>query len=137
MSAVWDIRGPWKIHQAPATTVSVNLLQANKGPGVFPINGDVTGSATSVTSGGPSLTSNSITGSIIDNQFCMQIAWTNNTVGEYNGMFGISDIFPPPSAEGFVQKVRLWGVAWDITNVQDVAAWVSDKQFTAPIVSGP
>jgi hypothetical protein len=28
-------------------------------------------------------------------------------------------------------------VAWDITNVQDVAAWVSDKQFTAPIVTGP
>jgi hypothetical protein len=137
MSAVWDIRGPWKIRQAPATTVSVNLLQANKGPGVFPINGDVTGSATSVTVGGPSLTSNSITGSIIDNQFCMQIVWTNNTVGEYNGMFGISDLFPPPSVEGFVQKVRLWGVAWDITNVQDVAAWVSDKQFTAPIVSGP
>jgi hypothetical protein len=118
-------------------SVSVNLLQANKGPGVFPINGDVTGSATSVTVGGPSLTSNSITGSIIDNQFCMQIVWTNNTVGEYNGMFGISDLFPPPSVEGFVQKVRLWGVAWDITNVQDVAAWVSDKQFTAPIVSGP
>jgi hypothetical protein len=136
VSAVWDIRGKWTIHQAPGTTVSVDLLQDNKTPGVFPINGDVTGNATSVTVGGPSLTSTSIKGSIVDNQFCMRIAWNNNTTGEYNGSFGIINVFTSDETVD-TQPGRLWGVAWDVDHVQNVAAWVSDKQFFAPEVSGP
>lgn len=121
---VWDVRGEWVIHQAPTTSITVNLdqlINMNSGD----LTGDITGvNAKSITSGAPTLTSTSVTGAIIGNQFFLSIEWDSGAKGEYNGTFGI-----PPVNTDEGGPSRLWGVATDSDHFEDVAAWVSGKVF--------
>src|ERR1700733_4801574 len=123
---MWNVQGQWIIHQAPKTTVTVDLIQAPTDP-PGDLTGDINGnSAKSVTPGGPTLSSNSVHGAIIGNQFFLSISWSDGSVGEYNGVFGIPPTNTPTEGtpvEG--QNSRLWGVSTDSQNLQNVSAWVS------------
>ncbi len=125
---VWDVTGQWKIHQSPMTTVSVDLKQFTPTTGSMAgvLTGDINGgSASSVTSGGPTLNSTGVSGAIIGNQFFLLLTWDNGSIGEYNGTFGIPATNTPPEGVGG----RLWGVVTDSQHLENVAAWISDRTF--------
>jgi hypothetical protein len=104
---VWNVTGPWKIHQSPMTTVTLNLeqfapLAGHPQAGI--LTGDIIGdTASSVTTGGPTLNSTAVSGAIIANQFFLSITWENGSTGIYNGTFGI-----PPTNTPMKERRARW-----------------------------
>jgi hypothetical protein len=140
MSAVWMVNGPWTIHQAPSTTIKVNLKQDVTDAGLWQA-GILGGTAHSSGVDQPSLDSDNLVGAVIDNRFYLLITWGNGTASEYHGTFGLNADSPPPPPDDPhpppVLPSRLWGVTCDLSNLSNVAAWVSDPGFKAPVISGP
>lgn len=54
-------------------------------------------------------------GNVTDTAFILTINWSDGTIGEYNGNFGLNG--------------RLTGITFDLTRPQSSAFWHSDRTF--------
>ena len=100
--SVFNVEGTWVAHQSNGTDVSFNLIR-----------NDVllTGSASF---NGPG--SQNLNGRLSDNRIVITVTWNANSVGEYNGFFGVDD--------------RLTGHTFDLKHPESQAIWYTTQPFS-------
>ncbi len=116
----WDVSGRWNIKQGP-TTVTTNLRQNGNvvtGTAGYIIPGRYKSTALGLwgNSTNPRRVSGTVSGTITGDNFHVEVAWSNNTVGVYDGTFG-------PSG-------RIEGTVYGKEAPSKKVTWFSDRNMT-------
>jgi hypothetical protein len=101
--SVYAVEGSWVAFQSNGPQVTFNLTRDG-----------VLLSGTASYSGG---NSQDLKGRLSDNRIVITVTWNANSVGEYNGFFGVDD--------------RLTGHTFDLNHPESQATWFTTQGFTS------